>query len=158
MDFSQLFSKELIQINGSYQNQQELFSALSTILFDLGYVEASFYSALSEREKQFPTGLQTDMVRLAIPHTDIIYVKKPFIFVCKLKSPITFIQMGSLDEEVAIDTIFMLGIKEPKEQVGLLAEVMQLFRDDQFIQIFQQTNQREEMALLLKNKFRSEAG
>lgn len=155
MEYSDLFDSKLIKLNQEFESQRELFEYVSDILEEENYTEDTFFDAIREREKVFPTGLQTDMVNLAIPHTDVLHVKRPFIFVVTLNKPIKFIQMGTFDEGVDIDTVFVLGIKEPQEQVGLLSNIMTQFRNKYFIDAFNGIVNISKMEELLKNEFGS---
>jgi len=155
MEYSDLFDSKLIKLNQEFESQRELFEYVSDILEEENYTEDTFFAAIREREKVFPTGLQTDMVNLAIPHTDVLHVKRPFIFVVTLNKPIKFIQMGTFDEWVDIDTVFVLGIKEPQEQVGLLSNIMTQFRNKYFIDAFNGIVNISKMEELLKNEFGS---
>ncbi|WP_319468956.1 PTS sugar transporter subunit IIA [uncultured Trichococcus sp.] len=155
MEYSDLFDSKLIKLNQEFESQRELFEYVSDILEEENYTEDTFFDAIREREKVFPTGLQTDMVNLAIPHTDVLHVKRPFIFVVTLNKPIKFIQMGTFDEWVDIDTVFVLGIKEPQEQVGLLSNIMTQFRNKYFIDAFNGIVNISKMEELLKNEFGS---
>lgn len=155
MEYSDLFDSKLIKLNQEFESQRELFEYISDILEEENYTEDTFFDAIREREKVFPTGLQTDMVNLAIPHTDVLHVKRPFIFVVTLNKPIKFIQMGTFDEWVDIDTVFVLGIKEPQEQVGLLSNIMTQFRNKYFIDAFNGIVNISKMEELLKNEFGS---
>ena len=155
MEYSDLFDSKLIRLNKEFESQLELFEYVSDILKEEDYTEDTFFEAVTAREKVFPTGLQTDMVNLAIPHTDVIHVKKPFIFIVTLTKPVKFVQMGTFDEWVDIDTVFFLGIKEPQEQVGLLSNIMTQFRDKHFIDAFNSMVNISKMEELLKNEFGS---
>jgi len=155
MEYSDLFDSKLIKLNQEFESQRELFEYVSDILEEENYTEDTFFDAIREREKVFPTGLQTDMVNLAIPHTDVLHVKRPFIFVVTLNKPIKFIQMGTFDEWVDIDKVFVLGIKEPQEQVGLLSNIMTQFRNKYFIDAFNGIVNISKMEELLKNEFGS---
>lgn len=90
------------------------FEYTSKILEKEQYVEPTFREAVTSREVVFPTGLEMNGIKIAIPHTDTIYVKRPFVLVNKLSTPIPFIQMGTTDKWIDVEVIFMLGIKIPK--------------------------------------------
>ena len=57
-----------------------MIEELSHILYKKGYVKESYTSAILEREKQFPTGLKTPGINIAMPHTYPEHVIKPAIF------------------------------------------------------------------------------
>lgn len=156
MDYSTLFTKELIIIDAEYESQQCMFENASHVLHEKGYVKASFKEAIIQRELDYPTGLKVDKLNCAIPHTDIVHVNKPFIYVTKLKSPLSFIQMGTSDEQVPVESIFMLGITEPSKQVGLLSMIMEQLNNEDFKKSFLAIKSTEEMKHFLKNTFRSD--
>ncbi len=142
---SQLVQKELINLEGKGENKQELLENLAKDLFEKGYVREDFATAVMEREEEFPTGLQLEKTAVAIPHTYSEFVKKPFIYVVKLKNPVTFIQMGTSDVEVSVHFVIVLGISEPKNQTGLLVELMNVFGQEKFIEQLQNAKTEEEI-------------
>lgn len=86
---------------------------------------------------------------VAIPHTYSEYVLKPFIYINKLKEPISFIQMGTEDEIVTARYVIVLGISNPKDQADLLAELMTLFSNPKIVQQLEMAQTKE----ALKNIF-----
>lgn len=156
MNFANLFQKELIKLNAEFSSTDEMFEALSNDLIENGYAETSFKQAIIEREKEFPTGLSTETEQLAIPHTDTKHIKKPFIYIVKLNQPLRFLQMATTDTWLDINIIFMLGIKEPSKQVGLLSLIIDKFKDEQFVNMFNSISTEEEMLAILQKQFRSE--
>jgi len=142
---SQLVNKQLINLEGVGENQKDLLQQLSKTLFDKGFVTDGFATAIVEREEEFPTGLQLEKTAVAIPHTYSEYVKKPFIYVVKLANPVTFIQMGTSDVEVDVHFVVVLGISEPKNQTGLLVELMNVFQQEAFIEALQNGQTEEEI-------------
>ncbi|MDO4594734.1 MAG: PTS sugar transporter subunit IIA [Tissierellia bacterium] len=132
-EISELIYQELIDLENDSKNKDEFFEQIATKLEELNFVEESFNKAIKEREAVFPTGLEFSKIKIALPHTDTIHIKKPFIFINKLNNNIEFIHMGTDDQKVDVDYIFVLGIKDPKEQVGLLAKLMDLFSNDNFV-------------------------
>ena len=140
---SQLVQKELINLEEKGENKQELLENLAKDLFEKGYVREDFATAVMEREEEFPTGLQLEKTAVAIPHTYSEFVKKPFIYVVKLKNPVTFIQMGTSDVHVSVHFVIVLGISEPKNQTGLLVELMNVFGQEKFIEQLQNAKTEE---------------
>ncbi len=60
-----------------------------------GHVRASYKEALLAREERFPTGLPTQVMAVAIPHTDVEHVERSFISVARLAEPVAFHEMGA---------------------------------------------------------------
>lgn len=123
---NQFLHKSLIQVNQHYDSQEVFFSHLNQRLFEQGYVEKTYLSNLIAREKEYPTGLITSSVNIAIPHTDPVHIKSPFIDITKLTSSLTFIEMGSKDSQVDVTWIFALGVTNGANQVELLQKLMRL--------------------------------
>ncbi|SFG32492.1 PTS sugar transporter subunit IIA [Sporolactobacillus nakayamae] len=153
MNYSNLFQKDLIVLNADYQDQKDLFNSNFKSLHDKGLVNASYCAALTERESLYPTGLANDKIQFAIPHTDVTHVNHPFVQVVRLKKPIRFAHMGMSDRQVDAEIVFMLGIKDPKGQVGLLSEIMSCFNDQSFIDHVRTINDSQQMENYLKDKF-----
>lgn len=51
-------------------SSDEVFQQLGGLLVSEGYCKSSYVQALTEREKDFPTGINMGNIGIAIPHTD----------------------------------------------------------------------------------------
>ncbi|HDT8108035.1 TPA: PTS sugar transporter subunit IIA, partial [Enterococcus faecalis] len=81
------------------------------------------------------------------------HIKKPFIYFNRLMNKkIEFIQMGTDDVIVKPDYILMLGIKEPREQVNLLAEIINLFNQKEFVTSIRNAKSKKEIMELFDVK------
>jgi PTS system galactitol-specific IIA component len=133
--FEIFFKKELIFRDVDWKSSSELFQKISTKLEQSGYVAPTFYRAISRREQEYPTGLQTTSLGAAIPHTDPMHIKKPFIAVIRPAKPILFAQMGGdSSQKVSAAIIFILGVMRNGLQVKVLQKLMGLLSDRQKIQ------------------------
>lgn len=128
-----LLHKDLVFIDYEAKNREDLLSNLCKILMDKGYVKESFLNGILEREKTFPTGLITEGVQVAIPHTDAKHVNHSAILIVKLKKPIIFKEMGGSTEDVKVSLVFMLAIKNPQQQIETLSKLMQIFSDGEIL-------------------------
>ncbi len=113
------FNKELIKVNLDVASSIEAINVLSELLRDGNYVRDTFFDAVIEREKKYPTGIPLDPYGIAIPHTDGIYVKKVAIAVGILAKPIKFGMMGG-EGEIDVDMVFLLALKACESQISLL--------------------------------------
>ncbi|MGT2784676.1 PTS sugar transporter subunit IIA [Streptococcus merionis] len=129
----ELVKDELIQLSCTASNKLALLETLSDDLIQKDYVRETFKNAIIEREEEFPTGLQLEGTAVAIPHTYAEHVKKPFIYIARMVSPVTFVQMGTDDVEVLASYVIVLGISDPQKQIGLLVELMELFGNLSFL-------------------------
>lgn len=148
MSFKELFKPELIDLNMQVIDQTDFFNQVSDRLFHQKVVEDTFKDAITEREKNYPTGLQLENFSVAIPHTDVVHVKEAFVSVNRLSESIVFYQMGTDDVLVPVKDILVLGIKDPKNQVGVLSELMGAFADPTFIEKYQKATTVEEISAL----------
>lgn len=109
---------------------------------------------MNKREDEFPTGVVTEYLPIALPHANPVNVKKPFVAVVQLKQPIHVLQMG-LNEDEETQTFFFLGIvKETQNlQVKLLQRFMQLMNSKEFVEKFKDANGSTQMYQLLTEEF-----
>ncbi|MGM0125525.1 hypothetical protein IGI37_002924 [Enterococcus sp. AZ194] len=135
MDFKKMLHKELIDLMIEGGQVEEVFGTVASHLKKLNFVNEGYNAGILIREQKFPTGLITQYLNIGLPHSDPEYVEQPFIFIARLKRPITMKQMGD-SQEMSVSNLFFLGIKEPTEQVGLLQAFMNLFMDENFVTQF----------------------
>lgn len=147
---SNLVQKELIDLDNKSKDIKDFFTSAATKLEELEFVEETFLEAIYKREQSYPTGLELPNVIIAIPHTDVEHIKKPFIYVNKMPTKsLSFIQMGTDDVVVEPEIVIVLGIKEPTEQVGLLSTLIELFSEQDFLDKFNNATEPEEIYELL---------
>jgi len=123
------FSEELILINQDYPNFESLLKAGSKVFFEKGYVKESFACAVIEREKEYPTGLQTELIPFAIPHTDADHVIKPGILIMKLNNPISVKEMTNLSSSIDAKLIFLIAAHNDGSQVNVLRLIISMCTD-----------------------------
>lgn len=125
-----LLDKPLVALELSASDSAEVLRTLANLLHREGYVKESYRDAVIAREQQFPTGLPTNGVGVAIPHADGHHVLWPGIAVATLKQPVAFGVMGSPDRTVPVALVFMLAIRDPESQVEMLRQLMGIFQDE----------------------------
>lgn len=106
-------------------NSMDILRQLGAELYRQGYVKESYIDAVIEREKEFPTGLPTKGVGIAIPHADAIHVNEEALILGILKEPVNFTVMGSHNDQVEVQLVFMLAIKDPQMQLNMLKRLME---------------------------------
>ncbi|MHC5228544.1 PTS sugar transporter subunit IIA [Enterococcus sp. LJL99] len=142
--YADMFNINLIDLNVSKSDQLDIFNSIYQELRKKEYVDDHYLESLISREERFPTGLITQNMNIALPHTDPQVIKKPFVFICRLNAPIKFKQMGD-NQEMDVQNLFFLGIKNPREQVGLLQAFMNLFMDSDFVSSFKKMDSKKEI-------------
>ena len=150
--YRSMLHPELIFLDMQADRTGELFTQIGAKLQKLGYVKTDYSKALTQREADFPTGLVTKYLPVALPHTDPEYVEKPFICLAKNEKPLALLQMGT-NEPMQAQYFFFLGITVPKDQVVLLQKFMQLLQDENFVKGLTHITEPAEMFAFIKQEF-----
>lgn len=146
-----LLHEDLIMLDYAAESGVDLLGELAEILKKEGYVKESYAQAVIEREKNFPTGLNTPGVKVVMPHTDPNHVNKPAILVAKLNHPINFKEMGNSGNDVAAELVFMLAVTDPKGHVETLGKLMSIFSNgEMLLDVFHSKTKQDLIAKLEK--------
>lgn len=156
MDIVNTTKPGFVGLNIDTQDKAEALKMLANLFFEKGFTKESYYQAVLAREKKYPTGLPTETVGIAIPHTDPIHVNRPGIAVSVLKDTIKFGMMGNPEEEVDVKVLFMLAIKEPNMQIELLQNLTELFSDSILMNTIIACNEPEEIVAILQQNLSKE--
>ncbi|MFD1901204.1 PTS sugar transporter subunit IIA [Enterococcus termitis] len=76
MNTKEMFQPKLIDLQVSVQNEEELFELIAARLQKEGYVNDGYLAGIKAREKEFPTGLITEYLNIALPHSDTEYIER----------------------------------------------------------------------------------
>ena len=114
------------------KDQTDLFEQVASLLEERQIVTPTYRSALIEREKSFPTGLDMeflgkDLPNVAIPHTDIVHNLTENVVVVRLDQPVTFHNMIAPDKEVQVSLLFFIINNSSSSQTNILAQLMDFF-------------------------------
>ncbi len=134
MGLDHFFSKDLVFCLEA-DNQEQLFDQVATLLEEKKVVTDTYRSALIEREKMFPTGLDMDFLgkdlpNVAIPHTDTIHNLTENVVVVRLSKPVTFHNMIAPGKEVEVSLLFFIINNSSSSQTNILAQLMDFFTGD----------------------------
>lgn len=146
-----ILHEELVLLDFEASSKEDLLVRLGEVLVAKGYVKPSYIEGVLERERNYPTGLKTEGVQVAIPHTDAIHVNKPAVLVAKLKTPVVFNEMGNDSNEVEAKIIFMIAMKKAHEQLDMLGSLMEVFSNTEKLMRLDNSNDRSEVIKLLSN-------
>ncbi len=134
MGLDHFFSRDLVFCLEA-DNQEQLFDQVATLLEEKKVVTDTYRSALIEREKMFPTGLDMeflgkDLPNVAIPHTDTIHNLTENVVVVRLAKPVIFHNMIAPDKEVEVSLLFFIINNSSSSQTNILAQLMDFFTGD----------------------------
>lgn len=131
MGLDHFFRKDLVFCLEA-DNQEQLFDQVATLLEEKKVVTDTYRSALIERERMFPTGLDMEFLgkelpNVAIPHTDTIHNLTENVVVVRLAKPVTFHNMIAPDKEVEVSLLFFIINNSNSSQTNILAQLMDFF-------------------------------
>ena len=147
-NFAILVREELIflRVDGDAE------TALRTVadaLIDRGIVLPSYYDALMEREREFPTGLPMGELNIAMPHTVPQHILKKGVAIVTLTQPVTFHCMGDADSTVQVQLLVCPLLHKLDDNVRLLPSLIHFFMKQENIRaLLDAASPAEVMAIL----------
>ena len=146
------FNQDLVALGIQAEDKETVIKTLSEKLLAQGFVKDSFYQNVLDREAVFPTGLPT-IIPMAICHTESEHVNSSAIAVGTVKSPVAFQEMGTPERTVMAEIIFVIAMKNPKDQVPWLQKMMTVFKDEAILSTIRDANDPEELVRFLNQVF-----
>ena len=129
MDSLTTYFERGVFIKGSFESFHMLFKEADRILTESGLVNLGFLDKLVEREIEYPTGLKTSSIPIAIPHCDYEFIKQTCICVASLDEPVRFHQMDSPQSVLEVRLVFFLLLKDKIDHLNLLQQFFSLVQD-----------------------------
>ena len=140
-------ANKYIVIHGSAADKYEAIRLCGSALYQAGVVRKEFAELCVEREKEFPTGLPTE-IPTAIPHVKDEGITENAICLLKLENPVTFSRMDDDTEQVDTDMVFNLAIKDPNEHLTVLQNMMIFLNDPEVLTQCKELSDEETIAFL----------
>lgn len=146
------FDESVVLLDLEGNSKEEILEQMANNLEQKGLVKDTFKSAVIAREVEYATGLPTNFVSVAIPHTDIEHVNEKAISVAVLKDEVQFGIMGDPVETTGVRIVFMLAMDEADSQLGLLTKLMQVFQDEDTLKFLVNEKEKGKLVELLSSK------
>ncbi|MGQ2374106.1 PTS sugar transporter subunit IIA [Companilactobacillus zhachilii] len=143
------FNKQIMLFDEDVNTSTEIITDLADELKENNIINDKFLNHVLKREMEFPTGLATNGLGVAIPHTDSKYVNESQIAFATLKNPINFKSMVDLNKEVPVSLVFMIAMASPHEQAELLSKLMSLFQDSAELENLKSCKSKKEVIKIL---------
>lgn len=131
---------------------EDILHFIGKRMAEKGYAKESFEQALIEREKKFPTGLQTAPYPIAIPHADMGHANASCIGVVRLRGSACFSDMVEPDKKVHAKFIFCIVLSKKEQQTDILQEIMQIAADEELMEKMEQAGTEEELYDMLSKR------
>jgi galactitol PTS system EIIA component len=126
------------------KDKVEAIEHLASLLFKGGYVKETYLPNVLAREAIMPTGLQTKVGGVAIPHTDSEHVIRSVMAIGLLRSPVKFKNMAAPSEDVEVRLVFLLAIAEKQAVITVLSRMAEMFLDPDVLgRIFELKDNKE---------------
>jgi PTS system galactitol-specific IIA component len=122
-------SEENILVGTDAKSCEEVIQKLGALLYKNGFVRDTFTQAVLDREKVFPTGLQTHTFGFAIPHTDTEHVIKTSLAIATLHEPVLFRAMDNPEINIPVTIVMMLAVRDPKKVIPILRSAISIVED-----------------------------
>lgn len=148
-----MFHPDLVDIYEKDTDFSGLVDFVSQKLSQLNFIQDSYPNAIKEREKEYPTGLETPTFAVAIPHTDPTHIKEPFIYIVKLQQEVSFGQMGTTEEYIQAKYAFFLGFDKGEDQLQLLQTLMSMFSNIEVMDALESEINKEKILAIVTNFF-----
>lgn len=146
-----MIDTNLVTLDMEAKTSREVIEKLGKLLLNKNDVKDSYIDAVIAREEELPTGLAIGDFYVAIPHTDSNHVNKSSIAIATLKSPVVFREMVNPAGKINVELVFLLAVKDPKEQVTLLKSLMAVFKNKKLLIQIKNAKDKMEIAELLKD-------
>jgi PTS system galactitol-specific IIA component len=129
-------TKENVLINVEADSSGELIRLLTELLVKNGCAKIEYADVVITREEQYPTGIPTAGLAVAIPHgfaDDCVL--EPSVAVATLARPVLFRNMFDPDEELAVLMVFLIALssKDKNEVAKDLEKVMSVLSDGELL-------------------------
>ena len=146
-----LLHEDLVLMDVVAGSVEELMEQICGYAQKKGYVKDSYLAAVLERENSYPTGLPTEVMKVALPHTtDQSHVLKSGIFIAKLPKPVSFKEMGEGINDVPVEMVFMLTVNGTKEQLTVLQNIVGMFTKPEALAALKNTNTAADIIAAIK--------
>lgn len=146
------FNVDLVELKIKAEKKEEVIKILTDKLLEQGYTKDTFYENVLRREKEFPTGLPS-VIPMAICHTESEHVNSSAIALGTLVDPVEFQEMGTPERTVMAEMVFVIALKNPKDQVPWLKKMMTVFRDETILSNVRNASDKEELVKYLNEIF-----
>jgi PTS system galactitol-specific IIA component len=146
--------EELILLAYEAESREDVLHALADLLYQHGAVKASYHDAVFAREKQFPTGLPTQDIKVALPHAGVEHVNYSALAIAILQHPVSFYQMDDPDHQLDVEIVLMLANAEPNEQIQTLRQLCELFDEPEALRDLKMAQSPKEVINIIDAKYR----
>ena len=139
-----------IILRGDAADREEAILMCGEALYKAGYTGPDFGKNCVNREREYPTGLPTE-IPVAIPHCQDGSVNTNAVCVLMLGHPVEFYRMDDDEETIQTDMLFNLAVSNPEEHLGVLQRLMGFLSDEERLTACRKMEDNQMIAFLKEN-------
>lgn len=144
--------ERLIFLNRTESSREELLKMAGEAFVHSGAAKNGYPQALLCREKDFPTGLDTGVFGIAIPHTESSWVERNTLGILVLRDSVEFIKMGTEKETIPVKLIFILAVKPGSDHIKRLKRIMAILQDQMLLKSISEAESKKEIMEMIRRK------
>lgn len=145
-----MISLDNIYLNIEANNYNDVLTFIADTLYEKGYVKETYKEALLKREENFATGLPTEPIGIAIPHSDPEHVNKPCIIIVQLKNTVKFREMGNHSNTIDAKYAFGLVFDNGEKQMPLLSSLIGMAQEEETMISLSKAETKEQILNIVK--------
>jgi len=143
------------EISGT--NRESVLREMARYLESKGLVKPTYAQSVVDRENTYPTGIPSEPIAVAIPHSERGDVLKTAVLIGRKKgSGIIFRRIDDPDIEVNAEVIFMLAVDSNQGQLDTISKIMELIQDSKLIETITKADTTEIIETLVSHAFLNE--
>lgn len=122
----------IINKENTLNTSTEVLTFVSNDMYSKGYVKEGFRESIIEREKTYPTGINST-INFSLCHTELSFVDSNCLYIFAPQHPILFGNMENPEINVEVEIIYVLAFKTAEDHLAALSSLIQLMNDDTYI-------------------------
>jgi PTS system galactitol-specific IIA component len=127
-----LLDPRSVGVGGACADVSGALRLAADLLTRVGAVASTYADEALAREAEYPTGLPTAPVGVALPHADRGVIR-PAISVLTLAEPVIFREMGTGENWIPVRMIIMLALPAGDAHVQAVASLAELLQRPEFV-------------------------
>lgn len=148
---NELLDADDVFVQMLFESKEDYFEFITDHLEKENKIKDGYKKSILEREVSFPTGLATENMGVAIPHTGYEQANTNQIVITTLKKPVKFNRMDDPKEVVEASLILLILFDKPEKQPEILKQIMATIQNQEFLEkLLKQNNVNDVMKLFTK--------
>lgn len=136
------------------EDRDEVLHEMADYLISRGLVKDTYGDSVIERENKYPTGIDTEPIPVAIPHSEREEVIKTAILVGQTKeSGVSFQKIEGDGVWIRSKVVFMLAVDTDQGQLEVISKLMGVIQDSAVVKQIAAAGSTEEIEAIVNDAF-----